>query len=86
MPEHMRVTFVAEYVMPFGISSASGIAQRFGDFVLHIFRCLMDEAEEKVEHLEPQVVKEWLAARRKLSKITGRKEDRLYDVAIFSAI
>ena len=41
-----RPIWASEYVMPFGIQCASGIAQGWAHLLMHLVRCTMDQMED----------------------------------------
>ena len=81
--------FIAEYRLGFGLSLSSGIAQRFSEAIVAVFRNRLDEIEEPImnEVLASQPTSEkaeWIRHRRELSVVTGKKEDRLYAIKIYT--
>ena len=74
---HSDYSCVAEYVLGFGYSNASNIAQRFAYGILDIFRRRFDREDAK--HLAEDRVRapRYFAARDAVSRATGRDESRL---------
>ena len=80
------LAFVIEHVLGFGCTVSSQVCQRFGEYVLHIFRQRMEE----LERLEPDPLLTdprlagWAEERRSLSHLTGRNELRLWSCHIYT--
>ena len=87
--EYAQTTFVSEYRLGFGLSVSSGIAQRFAEGILGIFRSRFDAQEEQIIDSilreEPTSKKAaWIRRRRKISEQTGKNECRLYNVLVYT--
>ena len=83
---HAFYTCVAEFVLGFGFSCASNIAQRFAYGLVSIFWNAFDEVEQSffdADEADPARAA-WIAARRALSKVTGRNELRLATVLMYT--
>ena len=79
-----RIQFVAEYRLGFGIAINSNICQRLANFIVHVFLSEFRQAEEQYLANEPLCVRQWVARRRSLSQQTGRFEDTLFRVHIYT--
>jgi hypothetical protein len=79
-----RIQFVAEYRLGFGISINSNICQRLANFIIHAFLSEFRQSEEAYLAREPLCVRQWIAQRRRLAADTGRFEDTLFRVHIYT--
>ena len=86
LAEHLdaKIQFVAEYRLGFGISINSNICQRLANFLIHTFMVRFRILEEAYDAKEPRCVREWLEHRDRLSLKTGRIEDTLFRVHIYT--
>jgi hypothetical protein len=80
------LAFVIEHVLGFGCTVSSQVCQRFGEYVMHIFRRRMaeiDESEPDPLLSDPRLAG-WVQERRALSQLTGRNELRLWTCHIYT--
>jgi len=81
-PPHIK--FVAEYRLGFGITINSNVAQRLANFVIHLFLQEFHRSEAAFLASEPVCVRQWIHQRRQVSRATGRLEDTLFRVHIYT--
>ena len=71
------MVLVQEYVMAFGLTPASNIAQRLAHMIVAVIRKNFDEVED--EYMRTSATdkeKRWCAHRREVAKQSKHKEDR----------
>ena len=79
------MVLVAEYCMSFGLSPASGIAQRLAILITDLVKKKFDEEEEEmVISSTNKPLREWWHTRQKLSTLTGFNEARLYLLEMYT--
>lgn len=78
------IKLVAEYRLGFGITINSNECQRLANFTIHTFITEFHSAEQAFGRSEPLCVQQWLSHQKLLAASTGRLEDTLFRVHIYT--